>query len=67
MRSFILGDKVSEQEEVVVVVDESARWRAKLSRVLRLLVAVVVWAHQDREGPEKPEKLLRARTRSGVR
>ncbi len=51
------------EEEAVVVVDESAEWRAKLSRVFGLLV-VVVWAHQDREGPEK---LQRARTRSGVR
>ncbi len=32
-----------------------------------LFAVVAVWAHQDREGPEKSVKLQRARKRSGVR
>ncbi|MCP4486432.1 MAG: hypothetical protein GY820_03800 [Gammaproteobacteria bacterium] len=45
------------EEKAVVIEVGSADQRAKLRQRLFWLFVVVVWAHQDREGPEKAEKL----------
>ncbi len=54
-----------EEEAFVVVEFESADQRVKLRQQRVLFTVDVVWAHQDREGPEKAVKLEKGVSKVG--